>query len=67
MIDRTAQTVREKVDKALFSKGTSTGDTAELSIDDLGLDADSLDQGRALEDTHFARQGHDRRRASVAR
>ncbi|WP_116812251.1 type IV pilus assembly protein FimV, partial [Steroidobacter cummioxidans] len=52
MIDRTAQTVREKVDTALFGKGTSTGDTAELSIDDLGLDADSLDQGRALEDTH---------------
>ncbi|HWK49081.1 MAG TPA: FimV/HubP family polar landmark protein, partial [Steroidobacter sp.] len=52
MIDRTAQTVREKVDTALFNKGTSTGDTAELSIDDLGLDADSLDQGRALEDTH---------------
>lgn len=52
MLDRTVQTVREKVDKALFSKGTSTGDTAELSIDDLGLDADSLDQGHALEDTH---------------
>lgn len=52
MIDRTVSTVREKVDAALFSKGTNTGDTAELSIDDLGLDADSLDQGRALEDTH---------------
>ncbi len=52
MIDRTTSTVREKIDAALFSKGTSTGDTAELSIDDLGLDADSLDQGRALEDTH---------------
>lgn len=52
MIDRTAQTVREKIDNALSSKGSSTGDTAELSIDDLGLDADSLDQGRALEDTH---------------
>jgi pilus assembly protein FimV len=52
MIDRTTSTVREKIDNALFSKGTSTGDTAELSIDDLGLDADSLDQGRALEDTH---------------
>ena len=51
MIDRTSQTVREKVDQAVFSKGTSTGDTAELSIDDLGLDVDSLDQGRGLEDT----------------
>src|SRR5690606_22072133 len=28
-----------------------TGDTAELSIDDLGLDEQSLDEGRALEDT----------------
>lgn len=52
MIDRAASTVREKIDTALFNKGSSTGDTAELSIDDLGLDADSLDQGRALEDTH---------------
>ncbi|HEY5756025.1 MAG TPA: FimV/HubP family polar landmark protein [Steroidobacter sp.] len=52
MIDRTTSTVREKVDQAIFSKGTNTGDTAELSIDDLGLDADSLDSGRALEDTH---------------
>lgn len=52
MIDRTTQTVREKVDQAVFgNKGTSTGDTAELSIDDLGLDEASLDQGRALEDT----------------
>lgn len=52
MIDRTSSTVREKVDQAIFNKGTNTGDTAELSIDDLGLDADSLDSGRALEDTH---------------
>ncbi|HEY0939569.1 MAG TPA: FimV/HubP family polar landmark protein [Steroidobacter sp.] len=51
MIDRTSQTVREKVDSALFSKNGSTGDTAELSIDDLGLDEQSLDEGRALEDT----------------
>jgi pilus assembly protein FimV len=51
MIDRTSQTVREKVDHAVFSKGTSTGDTAELSIDDLGLDEASLDNGRGLEDT----------------
>ncbi|HEY0681889.1 MAG TPA: FimV/HubP family polar landmark protein [Steroidobacter sp.] len=51
MIDRTVQTVREKVDTALFSKTGSTGDTAELSIDDLGLDVNSIDQGQALEDT----------------
>lgn len=51
MIDRGAQTVREKVDEALFGKSGSTGDTAELSIDDLGLDEQALDEGRALEDT----------------
>ena len=50
-IDRTSPTVREKVDQAIFSKGTSTGDTAELSIDDLGLDVDGIDSGGALEDT----------------
>ncbi|MBL8267376.1 FimV/HubP family polar landmark protein [Steroidobacter sp.] len=52
VIDRTSQTVREKVDKAVFSKGTSTGDTAELSIDDLGLDVDNIEHERALEDTN---------------
>lgn len=51
MIDRSVQTVREKIDPAAFSKSGSTGDTAELSIDDLGLDVNSLDQGQALEDT----------------
>ncbi len=51
MIDRTAQTVREKVDPAAFGKSGSTGDTAELSIDDLGLDENALDNGQALEDT----------------
>ncbi|MBM0107008.1 LysM peptidoglycan-binding domain-containing protein [Steroidobacter sp. S1-65] len=50
MIDRSVQTVREKIDAAAFKTG-STGDTAELSIDDLGLDANALDQGEALEDT----------------
>lgn len=51
VIDRTAQTVRERIDKAAFDKGFSTGDTAELSIDDLGLEVNDLEQGGALEDT----------------
>jgi len=51
LIDRTAQTVREKVDRAIFDKGNSTGDTAELSIDDLGLDVNDIEHGGALEDT----------------
>jgi pilus assembly protein FimV len=51
VINRTSQTVREKVDRAIFDKGNSTGDTAELSIDDLGLDANDIEQGGALEDT----------------
>lgn len=51
MIDRTSQTVRERVDKAIFNKGNSTGDTAELSIDDLGLEVGNIEQGGALEDT----------------
>jgi pilus assembly protein FimV len=51
VIDRTAQTVREKVDKAIFDKGLSTGDTAELSIDDLGLEVNDVEHGGALEDT----------------
>ena len=50
VIDRASQTVRERVDKAIFDKG-GTGDTAELSIDDLGLDANDIEQGGALEDT----------------
>jgi pilus assembly protein FimV len=51
MIDR-SQTIRERVDKAAFNRAQSTGDqTEELSIDDLGLDVDSIDNSRALEDT----------------
>lgn len=58
MIDRTSQTVREKVDQAVFNKsGNNTGDTAELSIDDLGLDVDSIEHGRALEDTTSIHKG----------
>jgi pilus assembly protein FimV len=59
VIDRTAQTVRERVDRALFDKA-STGDTAELSIDDLGLDVSDIEQGGALEDTTSIRGKDDR-------
>lgn len=51
VIDRTAQTVREKVDKAIFDKGPNTSDTAELSIDDLGLEVNDIEHRGALEDT----------------
>ena len=50
MIDRSSQTMREKVDQAC-SPGPQTEQTAELSLDDLGLDVDSLEQSGALEDT----------------
>ena len=50
MIDRSSQTMREKTDKALFAKAQSE-QTAELSLDDLGLDVDSLEHTGSLEDT----------------
>jgi pilus assembly protein FimV len=49
MLDRASQTIREKVDNAAFGK--STEQTAELSLDDLGLDVDSLEATGALEQT----------------
>ena len=64
MIDRTSQTVREKVDQALFSKGTSTGDTAELSIDDLGLDVDCASIRAARWKTRPRSKKDDERRAA---
>jgi pilus assembly protein FimV len=52
MIDRTAQTIREKIDNAAFAKSANGADqTAELSLDDLGLDVDALESTSALEDT----------------
>jgi pilus assembly protein FimV len=51
-IDRGSQTIREKVDRAQV---TSRADqTAELSLDDLGLDVDALEATGSLEDTHAA-------------
>jgi pilus assembly protein FimV len=51
MIDRGATTMREKVDKAAMAKGINPESTAELSLDDLGLDVDSLETTGSLEDT----------------
>lgn len=50
-LDRSAQTIRERVDKKAFAKNFSTDQTAELSLDDLGLDVDSLEQTGSLEQT----------------
>lgn len=51
-IDRTSQTVREKVGDAFASgKPVSTEQTAELSLDDLGLDVNALEATGTLEDT----------------
>lgn len=49
MIDRASQTVREKIDNATFGKMGEQ--TEELSLDDLGLDVDSLETTGALEQT----------------
>jgi pilus assembly protein FimV len=52
MLDRSSTTLRERTDKALFAASrTGTDQTAELSIDDLGLDVETLDNAGSLEDT----------------
>ncbi|HVF15452.1 MAG TPA: FimV/HubP family polar landmark protein [Steroidobacteraceae bacterium] len=50
-IDRRSTTLREKVDRAAMARGANTENTAELSLDDLGLDVDSLEATGSLEDT----------------
>jgi pilus assembly protein FimV len=50
MLDRGATTVREKADRGAFARNNPE-QTAELSIDDLGLDVSSLDSSGSLEDT----------------
>lgn len=50
MLDRTSQTVREKIETHALSRN-GTEQTAELSLDDLGLDVDSLETTGALEQT----------------
>ena len=47
-IDRSAQTMRERT---IREKAAKTDQTAELSLDDLGLDVDSLEASGSLEDT----------------
>jgi pilus assembly protein FimV len=47
-IDRSSQTMRERT---IREKAAKAEQTAELSLDDLGLDVDSLDQSGSLEDT----------------
>lgn len=51
MLDRAATTMREQIDQAAFAKNGGTDQTAELSLDDLGLDVDSLEATGSLEDT----------------
>ncbi len=50
IIDQDDATVREKADTSEFSK-LSAEQTAEISLDDLGLDADAIDHSGSLEDT----------------
>jgi pilus assembly protein FimV len=47
-IDRSAQTMRERT---IRDKAAKAEQTAELSLDDLGLDVDSLEASGSLEDT----------------
>jgi pilus assembly protein FimV len=47
-IDRSAQTMRERT---IREKAAKAEQTAELSLDDLGLDVDSLEASGSLEDT----------------
>lgn len=51
--DRSADTIREKIDSLVFDKSTDNIDqTAELSLDEIGLDVDSLDvTGSPLDDS----------------
>lgn len=53
MIDRSSQTVREKTIREKAERGAlqKAEQTAELSLDDLGLDVDALDHSGSLEDT----------------
>jgi pilus assembly protein FimV len=50
MLERGDATIREKADTSDFGK-LSAEQTAEISLDDLGLDAETMDHSRALEDT----------------
>ncbi|HEX7114252.1 MAG TPA: FimV/HubP family polar landmark protein [Steroidobacter sp.] len=58
MIDRTSQTIREQVDRSALQK-VSGDQTAELALDDLGLDVDSLESTGSLEDTTSLKKDDD--------
>jgi pilus assembly protein FimV len=52
MIDRSSQTIREKTLRDKADRGLQKAEqTAELSLDDLGLDVDDLENTGSLEDT----------------
>jgi pilus assembly protein FimV len=63
LIDRASATIREKVDKGQLSKADQT---AELSLDDLGLDVDALDATGSLEDTAALSKDNDAEATRVA-
>jgi pilus assembly protein FimV len=50
ILERRDPTVRERTDTAELAK-LSTEQTAEISLDDLGLDAEAIDHSGSLEDT----------------
>ena len=50
ILERRDSTVRERTDTAEFAK-LSAEQTAEISLDDLGLDAEAIDHSGSLEDT----------------
>lgn len=50
MIDRASQTMSEKIDSTALAKA-GTDQTAEVSLDELGLDVDALETTGALEQT----------------
>jgi pilus assembly protein FimV len=50
MLDRSDSTIREKADTSAFAS-LSADQTAEISLDDLGLDTEALDHSGALEET----------------
>ena len=58
-LDRTVQTIREKMDKRLFSDANNIEHTAEVAIDDLGLDLDDFEETSALDDTGRHDAEHD--------
>lgn len=57
LIDRISQTVREHIDTSTFAQG-SADQTAELSLDDLGLDVKTLD-GESATELSSTLSGHD--------